>query len=354
MRMWRSFLDRIDPDTLLSRFQRSRILVIGDVMLDEFIWGKVSRISPEAPVPVVAVTKETRLLGGAANVVHNLSSLGAKVALCGIIGRDRAGEEVKRMLDALGVETDSLLVDGSRPTTVKTRVIAHHQQVVRFDKEDVRPLRGPLLRELLRFIEGYWGGADGVIISDYGKGVIGRELMDLILKRRREDGKLVVVDPKMNNFHLYQGVSALTPNTAEAEGASQRQIEDERSLEGVGKLLLRRFRSDALLITRGEEGMALFERGKGMILIPTVAQEVYDVTGAGDTVVATFTLCVASGMGYPQAAAVANCAAGVVVGKVGTAVVTPSELKGALLQYQGGGGHRGDNPAPGTPRGEQR
>jgi len=330
--MWRKVLNGIDLDGFFERIGRTKVLVIGDVMLDEFIWGKVERISPEAPVPVVAVTHETRLLGGAANVVNNIRSLGGEVALCGVVGPDPMGERIREMLKGIGADGRGVMVDRGRPTTVKTRIIAHSQQVVRFDRESTEPISPSVQKEIMGFLEEEWGWAQGVIVSDYGKGVVTRELMDYLLGKVAEDRKPLIVDPKMDNFRLYRGVTAITPNTAEAEAASRRKIQDEATLRTVGRLLLRRFRAEAVLITRGEEGMALFQRGGRMDLIPTVAKEVYDVTGAGDTVAAVFTLGVASGLSYLEAAVVANCAAGIVVGKVGTASVSPGELREALLE----------------------
>ncbi|MBW2039662.1 MAG: D-glycero-beta-D-manno-heptose-7-phosphate kinase [Deltaproteobacteria bacterium] len=333
--MLRQLTRKINISRLLQRFRRTALLVVGDIVIDEFIWGKVSRVSPEAPVPVVAVTNDTLLLGGAANVVNNVHSLGGRVLLTGVIGGDRMGEKMKGLLVEQGIDTGGIVVEVGRPTTVKTRIIAHSQQVVRFDRESLEPIPKQSQERLFNYIDAHWDKVDGVIISDYGKGVITPGLMDFIMDKRRADEKLVAVDPKMNNFELYKGkgVTVLTPNIKEAEVAAGKEIRDEDSLEEVGRYLLEKFVSQAVLITRGEEGMVLFERRGKITRVPTVAKEVYDVTGAGDTVVSTLTLALAAGSDFPQAAVLANYAAGIVVGKVGTAIVTPEELGKAVTEY---------------------
>jgi rfaE bifunctional protein kinase chain/domain len=330
--MLRQISKRIDVDKLVEQFQKTTLLVVGDIMIDEFIWGTVTRISPEAPVPVVAVNRENLLLGGAANVVHNVHSLGGRVLLAGLIGDDRMGEKIKKLLAEQKIDKEGLVVQTGRPTTVKTRVIAHSQQVVRFDRESREPISTQSQENLLRYLDKKWDQADGIIVSDYGKGLISPALMEFIMQRKKRDGKLVAVDPKMNNFNLYGGATIVTPNRREAEAAAGKEINDEASLMEVGRVLLERFACQAILITRGEEGMVLFEREGDVINVPTVAKEVYDVTGAGDTVISALTLALASGNDFPEAAVVANYAAGIVVGKVGTATVTPEELKKAIAE----------------------
>jgi len=332
--MWRKAINELDVEELLEAFKRARVLVVGDVMMDEFLWGKVERISPEAPVPVVAVEQSSQLLGGAANVVHNVCALGGRAELCGVVGRDPTGEEVLRMLREVGVSGRGVVMDEGRPTTVKTRVIASGQQVVRFDREDTEVMPPAVEAEVLRRVQERWEEVDCVLVSDYGKGVVTRGLMDFLRGEAQRDGKPLVVDPKEGRFHLYKGVTVLTPNTREAEAAAGQRIEDLEALRGVGRKLLGKFQCEAVLITRGEEGMALFRRRRPMVLIPTVAKEVYDVTGAGDTVAAVLALCLAAGEDILRASAIANCAAGVVVGKVGTAVVTPEELREAVAEHQ--------------------
>ena len=323
---------KININRLLEKFRETTVLVVGDIMMDEFIWGNVSRISPEAPVPVVAVTHDTLLLGGAANVVNNVRSLGGKALLTGVVGDDRMGEKMKELLAEQEVALEGLIVDPVRPTSVKTRIIAHNQQMVRFDRESLQPILNQSRKQLLDYIDTYWEQVDGIIISDYGKGVVTQDLMNFIMVKKRTDGKLVAVDPKINNFELYKEVTVLTPNSEEAEAAAGKQIKDEDSLIGLGNCLLDRFASQAILITRGEEGMVLFERRGRITKVPTMAKEVYDVTGAGDTVIGTLTLALATGSDFPQAAVLANYAAGIVVGKVGTAVVTPEELRRAVTE----------------------
>jgi D-beta-D-heptose 7-phosphate kinase/D-beta-D-heptose 1-phosphate adenosyltransferase len=336
--MLRQISSRIDVGTLVQQFQKTTLLVVGDIMIDEFIWGTVTRISPEAPVPVVAVTHEDLLLGGAANVVLNVHSLGGRVLLAGVIGDDLMGEKIKGLLTEQKINLDGLVVQTGRPTTIKTRVIAHSQQVVRFDREALAPISTRCQNNMLHYIDKNWDQFDGVIVSDYGKGLITPTLMDFLMSRKGRDGKLVAVDPKMNNFNLYTGATIVTPNRQEAEAAAGRQIQDEGSLMEVGRNLLERFESQAVLITRGEEGMVLFERGGDVVNVPTVAKEVFDVTGAGDTVISALTLALASGNAFPEAAVIANYAAGVVVGKVGTATVTPEELKKAIAEGVSAGG----------------
>jgi rfaE bifunctional protein kinase chain/domain len=328
--MLRQISGRIDIDKLVQKFKKTTLLVVGDIMIDEFIWGTVSRISPEAPVPVVTVTHEDLMLGGAANVVHNVHSLGGRVLLAGVIGDDQMGEKIKRLMAEEKIDGGGLIVETGRRTTVKTRIIAHSQQVVRFDRENQEPINTKSQESLLRYIEKSWKKVDGIIISDYGKGLIIPDMMDFIIHRKKDDGKLVAVDPKMNNFNLYTGATIVTPNRQEAEAASGKQIKNEGTLMEVGKSLLERFASQAVLITRGEEGMVLLDRRGGFINVPTMAKEVYDVTGAGDTVISALTLALAAGSTFSEAAVVANYAAGIVVGKVGTATVKPEELRKAF------------------------
>ncbi len=313
----------------LQHFGKARILVVGDLMLDEFVWGRVSRISPEAPVPVVWVQSESVMPGGAANVANNIRALGGQVAVVGVVGEDRWGEAlladlVARKIDASGVLTTA------RPTTVKTRVIAHHQQVVRVDREQREPLPNGTAERLIKMILDRMAQVDAIVIEDYGKGVIVRQLLEAVLPVARKQKKIVTVDPKQEHFDLYRRVTALTPNRTEAGEAVGRELESNRDVEQAGEEILRRLSCDALLITLGEDGMWLFEQDGGQARIPTVAQEVFDVAGAGDTVIATFTLALASGASMEQAARIANHAAGIVVGKLGVAVTTPQELESKL------------------------
>jgi D-beta-D-heptose 7-phosphate kinase/D-beta-D-heptose 1-phosphate adenosyltransferase len=316
----------------VDRFPKARVLVVGDVMLDHYVWGSVTRISPEAPVPVVNVTKETVLLGAAANVVNNVHALGGQVSVCGVIGNDEAGRRLAHLLHAQGVHTDGLMVEHNRPTTIKTRVIAHNQQVVRFDRETKDSIERKTHQDIYGYVKRRIGeGLDAIVLSDYCKGVVTKALVRDIVRLAGKNGVVVSVDPKVSHFGMYSGVTILTPNTKEASTGSKIEIEDERSLLRAGAALLRRLRCDAVLITRGEHGMSLFERGGRITHIPTVAREVFDVTGAGDTVISVLTLAMAAGASMADAARISNYAAGIVVGVVGTATVRPDELKQNIL-----------------------
>ncbi len=317
-------------EKIIKRFSKVRILVVGDVMLDRFIWGGVSRISPEAPVPVVVVEKETFLLGGAANVVNNIQSLGGGVALCGVIGNDEMGQKIIRSLDEIGVERSGLTIEPERQTTVKTRIIAHQQQLVRIDRETTQPPKPSTLRSLQKYLEQHIRKFDGIVLSDYGKGLFTRGVIRESIRLAREAKRFVMVDPKVKNFFFYRGSTVVTPNTGEASAASGVSITDETSLNRAGRILLNRLRCDALVITRGEDGMAIFEPNQKPLLVPTEAKEVYDVTGAGDTVIGTMALALGAGASIRKAAELANLAAGIVVGKVGTATVEQSELIEAM------------------------
>lgn len=309
---------------IIKRFKGRNILVVGDVILDRYIWGKVRRISPEAPVPVVEVERESFLLGGAANVANNIVSLGAGAAVVGLIGKDSAGEALSGLLRRQGVNCEGLFVS-NRPTTVKTRVIAHNQQVVRFDREDSKYVAGRVLKGVLAHIDSLYRDFDAIIISDYRKGMISGGMVKGILEMSSRRKTFVAVDPKVGHFNFYKGVSVVTPNVAEAASGANIEISDEKTLLRAGKTLLKRLGCRAVLVTRGEQGMSLFE-SKGVSHIPTAARKVYDVTGAGDTVISAFTLACAAGAGMAEAAVIANHAAGVVVGEVGTAVSTPEQL----------------------------
>jgi len=314
----------------LDRFSRARVLVVGDIMHDVFIFGRVRRISPEAPVPVVEVTRETAMLGGAANVVNNVLALGAHAALAGVIGRDHSGAAVRAELDRMKVDCSCVIEGRSRPTAVKTRVIAHHQQVVRFDREDKRPLKPETVVKLWASLTRAVSRSDAVIVSDYAKGLVTEELMTRLLALCRAKGKPVIVDPKPAHADWYRGAFALTPNEKEAAEAAGFEIENADDLERAGAALLRRLECQALLITRGERGMSLFRPGHKSLSIPTRAREVYDVTGAGDTVIGVFTVAVVAGMDVVTAMHTANIAGGIVVGKLGTSVATVDEIKAAV------------------------
>jgi D-glycero-beta-D-manno-heptose-7-phosphate kinase len=322
---------------ILARFERQRILVVGDVMLDEFLWGKVSRISPEAPVPVVEVNRQSAFPGGAANVARNLRALGAPVQILGVTGQDAPGADLRRLLAEQGVETDSLLADPTRPTTVKTRIVAHHQQVVRFDREHNGRLAPALEQELRRRYRAILPGVAAVIFEDYSKGLFHRALVASLQADAHRAGVITAADPNPRNLLPWRGLTAVTPNRSEAFAAAGMRpteptddVTKDEPLHAVGRILLRRWQPRNLLITLGEDGMCLFRRGHAPHHIPTVAREVFDVSGAGDTVIATLTLALAAGVSPVDAAQIANHAAGVVVGKVGTAVCSPAELAGSF------------------------
>ena len=318
--------ERSKLEKIVRKFSKVKILVIGDIITDRFIWGKVSRISPEAPVPVVLVEKEDFLLGGAANVANNIYSLGGKVSLCGVIGNDEMGQKIVKELTEKGIEIHGIFVEEGRQTTLKTRIIAHQQQVVRIDRETTDHLKVPTFRNLFEFLKKNMEGFDGVILSDYGKGLLNKELIRIVIQKAKESKKLIMVDPKLKNFFFYKGATVVTPNTKEASEALGIPITDKPSLERAGKILLRRLKCDFLVITRGEEGMALFEPHQEPFFVHTVAREVFDVTGAGDTVIGTMALALGARAGLIDAAKLANYAAGIVVGKVGTGTVHQEEL----------------------------
>lgn len=318
---------------ILSAAPRVRVLVVGDVMLDQFIWGSVSRISPEAPVPVLDFTRESFMPGGAANVARNLVSLGTPAELFGAIGQDYAARNLVALLAEQKIGCAGLVRSAARHTSVKTRIVAHQQQVVRVDRETRGGLDGRTTAGLLVGFRRQIARADAVIIGDYGKGVVTQTLLDEIRKICRERGVWMSLDPKPVHRLNLEGLSLITPNRKEAfelanlpdETKTANPLADT-NLMLVGERLLAELHPALLLITLGELGMLLCQRGQKPFHIPTVAQEVFDVSGAGDTVIATFTLAVAAGASPVEAALLSNHAAGIVVGKVGTATTTPEEL----------------------------
>jgi rfaE bifunctional protein kinase chain/domain len=314
----------------IDRFSEAKVLVIGDIILDEYVWGDVSRISPEAPVPVVEVKRETKMLGGAANVIHNIATLGARPTLCGVVGQDHAGKAIIKELNNMGLTSDGIVLEQGRPTSIKTRVVARNQQVVRFDREIRTDIRPESIEDLLTFIGENLDRLDAIVVADYGKGVISASLMKglrkLIQSAAGESVK-IAVDPKTGNFEYYHGVDVITPNHHEAGIFCRFEIVDEEALVRAGKQMLKELNCRSVLITQGKDGMTLFENGGEIIHIPTVAKNVFDVTGAGDTVISTFSLALASGLDLKSAAVLSNYAAGIVVGEVGTSTVSAEELK---------------------------
>jgi len=326
-------IDREYLNKGIENFGKSTILVIGDIMLDQFIWGKVSRISPEAPVPVVEVEQETTMLGGAANVVNNLASLGGKVLLCGVAGDDSPGREIISKLHELDVDISGIAIEHDRPTSVKTRIIAHAQQVVRYDREKRIPLKQKTINRIVNLIHEKKKHLSGILISDYGKGVVSRKLMDGVRGVISDCNFPVTVDPNVKNFPLYKDVTIITPNHNQAGEIAGLKIVNEQDLLKAGKRLLNKKRCRALLITRGKDGMTLFEEDGKVTYIKSVAREVYDVTGAGDTVIAALTLGIAAGLDMKSAAYLSNLAAGIVVGDVGTSSVNINNLKELIATH---------------------
>jgi D-beta-D-heptose 7-phosphate kinase/D-beta-D-heptose 1-phosphate adenosyltransferase len=326
----------IDPESLnkaIDNFGKTRILVIGDIMLDKFIWGKVLRISPEAPVPVVEVDHETIMLGGATNVINNIVSLGGKVLLCGVVGDDYTGREIFSLLNESKVNVSGIIIEDNRPTTIKTRIIAHAQQVVRYDRETRESLKPETTDSILNFIHDQKDNLSAIIVSDYRKGVVTREIMEGVKDLMSTRGLPLAVDPNIKNFPLYEGVTIITPNHNEAQEAAGIDMVDEESLKRVGEKLLQSYRCRALLITRGEDGMTLFEEGGKSVDIKAIARKIYDVTGAGDTVTATLTLGIVAGLDMKSAAYLSNLAAGIVVGEVGTSAVRIDDLKALIASH---------------------
>jgi D-beta-D-heptose 7-phosphate kinase/D-beta-D-heptose 1-phosphate adenosyltransferase len=315
---------------LAADFAGRRVLVIGDLMLDEYVWGEVRRISPEAPVPVVEVKRRTFAPGGASNTAANVVALGGSPLVFGVVGADGAGDRLRAALEQSGIGVDGVCVDAGRATTSKTRIVAHSQQMVRMDCEERAPLSAGLEEELLAKIARQLPDADGVVISDYAKGVVTPSLAKQVIRLARAAGKPTVVDPKGSDYSKYRGATVVKPNAFEAERCVKQEITGEASLREVAARLLEVLGDSAVLITRGAEGMTLFQTGAAPVHVPTVARSVFDVTGAGDTVASTLALGLAAGGSLEQAMLLANLAAGVVVGKVGTATVTFAELLAAI------------------------
>ncbi|MBM4273207.1 MAG: D-glycero-beta-D-manno-heptose-7-phosphate kinase [Deltaproteobacteria bacterium] len=314
----------------LTAFSSLRVLVAGDFMLDEYLWGRVERINPEAPVPVVEVRRETRTLGGAGNVVNNLAALGARVEVLGLVGEDHPGQLLRQELARLGVSDEGLFVDPQRRTSRKTRVMAGSQQVVRIDRETRSPVSAQVAASAREYLEARIPALDALVLSDYGKGALTPSFLQELIGHARNRGLPVVVDPKGADYSRYAGATVITPNRKEAQQAVGRNLENWEDLAAAGRDLRRRLSLDFLLITLGAEGMALFDREESVVHLPARAREVFDVSGAGDTVAAVMALALAQWQDPLLAAALANIAAGVVVGKVGAAPIFRSELEQEL------------------------
>ncbi len=315
----------------VERFPQASVLVVGDLILDHYVWGRVTRISPEAPVPVVHVTSEEFKLGGAANVFNNIHALGGQADICGVVGADESG---RRLLQELGLRRKGrggVIIDQDRPTSRKSRVVAHHQQVVRFDVEQRHELKPMLQRRIVRYVESRLREISCLVVSDYAKGVVTSTLMAELTRLAAQRGIPILVDPKVEHFSYYKGVTLVTPNHLEATQAAGLHGDDDQAMYEAGTMIRQRLGCQAVLVTRGEKGMSLFEGDGVQWHIPTRARQVYDVTGAGDTVVGTMALALATGTNLRDAALLSNQAAGIVVGLVGTATVTRKQLSDSLI-----------------------
>lgn len=327
--------------SLNDRFVGKRIVVVGDLMLDRYFWGTVGRISPEAPVPVVEVDSESTRLGGAANVANNIASLGGVPIMVGVVGDDDAGEILKSIVQDQGFPTSGIIVDESRPTTLKTRVIAHNQHVVRIDHEVKTEISEDVQQKILKSIEQQIDSIDGIILEDYNKGVLGRSLIVRIIEMTKKKRKIITVDPKFNNFFDYKNVTVFKPNRKETEEALGARLQTDTSVKKAGKELLQRLNAENVLLTLGEKGMTLFERGGTITNVPTAARKVADVSGAGDTVVSTLTIALAAGADIRESATLANVAGGIVCGEVGIVPIEKQLLfETVLATIDGSSEHR--------------
>lgn len=321
-----------DIDSIVNEIQKPKILVLGDLMLDEFIWGAVHRISPEAPVPVVHVSSESAFPGGAANVARNIADFGGNVAIGGMIGADDNGRLLLQSLHHSNITTKAVIAANDYKTIVKTRIIAKHQQIVRVDREKKRKVEQTDIDLLLHNLQEMIHDIDAIIVEDYGKGFITQPLVDSVINLAAQHMKIVAVDPNPNNPLDWAGATIVKPNRKEAFASVGLPFdEDEHNIADLGEVLLEKWRIHSLLITLGEEGMMLFDPPEAPYHIPTRAKEVFDVSGAGDTVIAFYTMAIAAGLRGVVAAELANHAAGVVVGKLGTATVTPRELRACFV-----------------------
>jgi len=323
------------PAQLLETLERIRdlpMVVIGDLILDRYIWGRVERISPEAPVPVVDVRRVEDRLGGAANVAHNLRAIGAKVSLCGFIGDDDEGKQVLALLEKEGIEKEGVMVDRGRPTSLKTRVIASRQQIVRIDREKKEGLGAAMREGFAAFVQTHLSGARGIVVSDYGKGVISEPLIRKLAEARAQgllkiNERPLVLDPHPANYSIYRDIPIVKPNRKEAEAAVGFTIVTRENAALAGEVLLKLWNSDMAMITMGEDGLVIMERGaKEPLFLDTMAREVFDVSGAGDTVTSLFTAALAVGASPSVAGELANIGAGIVVSEVGTVAATTEKL----------------------------
>ncbi|HEY5523439.1 MAG TPA: bifunctional D-glycero-beta-D-manno-heptose-7-phosphate kinase/D-glycero-beta-D-manno-heptose 1-phosphate adenylyltransferase HldE [Desulfuromonadaceae bacterium] len=323
-------MDRTTVETLFAHTAEIRCLVVGDLMLDEYLWGKAERISPEAPVQVVDVIREELRLGGAGNVVHNLAALGVQVSVCSVVGDDQNGRELLGQFCHHHIDTRAIFLDPDRRTSRKTRVVAAHQQIVRIDRESREALPAAVEQQLCDWIAAHASEYKAIVLSDYNKGVLTPTVIASAISSASAAGIPILVDPKGTDFTRYAGATLLTPNRKEAEAASRISVTDVESLAEAARAIMSATGLQHLLITRSEEGMSLFSQGGEIVHIPTVAREVFDVSGAGDTVLATLAVGIASGFSMAESARLANIAAGIAVGKLGTSIVTPQEIIDAV------------------------
>jgi D-beta-D-heptose 7-phosphate kinase/D-beta-D-heptose 1-phosphate adenosyltransferase len=315
---------------IAENFSKIKILIVGDIMLDRYWWGSVSRISPEAPVPIVTLDKTSLLAGGAANVAANVVGLGAKPYLVGVIGGDVEAKMLSKVLRETNISSNFLVSLKNRRTTVKTRIVAHNQHVVRIDQEDTCVLSEEEEQVIFKIIETIIDGVDIVIVSDYAKGLITERLAERLITKVVSQHKKILIDPKGNNYSKYRGATLLTPNQKEAIQATNLDDYEESSVEKSGNILLKNLAVEALLITRGEKGMTLFQKNKEIVHLKALARKVYDVTGAGDTVIAVLAVMLAVGVDFKDAANIANISAGLVVEQIGTTAISLDVLRSVL------------------------
>jgi len=316
---------------LFEIFKRKRIAVVGDLMLDRYFWGSVARISPEAPVPVVEIESESARLGGAANVANNIKSLGSEPILIGVIGDDNSGNLLRDLMKESAFTTVGLVIDADRPTTVKTRIIAHSQHVVRIDRETRDEISYTLQHRIVDVLRQNIHSVDAIIIEDYNKGVVVKSLIKQLVNLANEYEKVITVDPKFNNFFEYCGVTVFKPNSREVEAVMGRKLVDDASVEEAGRAIMNRLQAKNILLTRGEKGMTLFEQSGTVTHVPAKTRKVADVSGAGDTVISTLTVALASGATVREATSLANYAGGVVCGEVGIVPVAKDALLSAIF-----------------------
>jgi D-glycero-beta-D-manno-heptose-7-phosphate kinase len=319
-------------EEIQKSFTGKRIAVVGDLMLDRYFWGTVSRISPEAPVPVVEVDEESTRLGGAANVANNIASLGGVPLMIGVVGKDMGADMLQNLIAGNGFPTDGIIIDNSRPTTIKTRVIAHGQHVVRIDQEEKVDLNAETQSRVLASIANQISSLDGIILEDYNKGVLTKDLIKSIIQLANQHHKTITVDPKFNNFFEYQGVSVFKPNRKETEEALGRRLHTYQDMEAAALELLNRLHTENVLLTLGEKGMLLHERNGSMSHVETKTRHVADVSGAGDTVIATLTMAMVTGASVKESAALANYAGGIVCGEVGIVPIDKSMLMQTIIR----------------------